>query len=55
AVPLELSISQLVRVSAPIGLDIVSTLGELVSALGHLESALDHLESAPVHLAIQTI
>ncbi|GKF68425.1 hypothetical protein Tco_0198104, partial [Tanacetum coccineum] len=53
--PLESSLSQLVLVSAPLGLDLVSALGQLVSALGHFESALDHLESALVHLAIQTI
>ncbi|GJR69609.1 hypothetical protein Tco_0015674 [Tanacetum coccineum] len=48
--PLEylLSLSQLVFVSAPLSLD-------LVSALGHLESTLGHLESALGYLAIQTI
>ncbi|GJR92533.1 hypothetical protein Tco_0264707 [Tanacetum coccineum] len=46
--PLESSLSQLVLVSAPLGL-------HLVSALVHVESIVVHLESALVHLAIQTI
>ncbi|GKA88568.1 hypothetical protein Tco_0810332 [Tanacetum coccineum] len=46
--PLKSNLSQLVLVSAPLGL-------HLVSALVHLESAQVHHESALVHLAIQTI
>ncbi|GJR15563.1 hypothetical protein Tco_0798215 [Tanacetum coccineum] len=46
--PLESSLSQLVLVSAPLGL-------HLVSALVHVESVVVHLESALVHLTIQTI
>ncbi|GJT81091.1 hypothetical protein Tco_1055433 [Tanacetum coccineum] len=46
--PLESSLSQLVLVSAPLGL-------YLVSPLVHVESDMVHLESALVHLAIQTI
>ncbi|GJZ35231.1 hypothetical protein Tco_0581048 [Tanacetum coccineum] len=46
--PLESSLSQLVLVSAPLGL-------HLVSALVHVESVVVHLESALVHLAIQII
>ncbi|GJU90754.1 hypothetical protein Tco_1303177 [Tanacetum coccineum] len=45
---LESSLSQLVLVSALLGL-------YLVSSLGHVESAEVHLNSALVHLTIQTI
>ncbi|GKD12947.1 hypothetical protein Tco_1197354 [Tanacetum coccineum] len=46
--PLESSLSQLVLVSASLGL-------HLVSAWVHVESAVVHLVSALIHLAIQTI
>ncbi|GKE30140.1 hypothetical protein Tco_1445524 [Tanacetum coccineum] len=42
--PLELSLSQLVLVSASLGLDLESAVGQPASALGLLESALGHLE-----------
>ncbi|GJR73660.1 hypothetical protein Tco_0086025 [Tanacetum coccineum] len=46
--PLESSLSQLVLMSAPLGL-------HFVSALVLVESVVVHLEFALVHLAIQTI
>ncbi|GKF85804.1 hypothetical protein Tco_0253631 [Tanacetum coccineum] len=48
--PLESSLSQLVLVSNPLGLHLVSAL-----VLVHVESVVVHLESALVHLTIQTI